>query len=276
VENNLINGSGASHPIATGINLQYSQDNIIINNTITEYNNEAYSVGISLSYSNRNYLSGNQLSNNYQGILIEYSTGNTFNDNKIMVQRFPSHVSVTEYSFGVMLQASSNNWITSNSFVDCPKAVRILLSSYLNRIEDNTISGSHYVGIELAEDANHNQIIANTLQNNGVGASFANSSNNLVYHNNFTDNSLQVTSLMADETNFFDNGYEGNYWSNYNGTDTDGDGIGDIPYTIDTDNQDNYPLTEPTIIPEFPVWLTLPLFLLLTLSGVILRKKTKS
>jgi nitrous oxidase accessory protein NosD len=45
-----------------------------------------------------------------------------------------------------------------------------------------------------------------------------------------------------DSHNAWDNGLEGNYWSNYNGGDSNGDGIGDTPYIIDQDNQDNYPL----------------------------------
>jgi len=42
--------------------------------------------------------------------------------------------------------------------------------------------------------------------------------------------------------NAWDYGYEGNYWSEYIGIDSDGDGIGDGPYVIDVDNQDRYPL----------------------------------
>ena len=38
--------------------------------------------------------------------------------------------------------------------------------------------------------------------------------------------------------------YLGNYWSDYAGSDADGDGIGDTPYVIDGES-DNYPLMEP-------------------------------
>ncbi|MCD6203073.1 MAG: hypothetical protein J7I99_01770 [Methanophagales archaeon] len=37
--------------------------------------------------------------------------------------------------------------------------------------------------------------------------------------------------------------YLGNYWSDYKGSDTNEDGIGDTPYSIDSD-KDKYPLME--------------------------------
>jgi hypothetical protein len=43
-------------------------------------------------------------------------------------------------------------------------------------------------------------------------------------------------------TNTWDDGVEGNYWSDYNCSDSGYDGIGDTPYFIDENNQDNYPL----------------------------------
>jgi hypothetical protein len=42
--------------------------------------------------------------------------------------------------------------------------------------------------------------------------------------------------------NKWDNGSIGNYWSNYNGTDANNDGIGESPYMMDVNNKDNYPL----------------------------------
>jgi RHS repeat-associated protein len=39
----------------------------------------------------------------------------------------------------------------------------------------------------------------------------------------------------------------GNYWSDYDGVDGDGDGLGDTPYIIDADNQDEHPLVIPLL-----------------------------
>ena len=44
----------------------------------------------------------------------------------------------------------------------------------------------------------------------------------------------------------------GNYWSDYNGTDANRDGIGDTPYIIDAFNQDNNPIMLPvSTMPNF-------------------------
>ena len=271
VERNRIDGTGVSWPNSAGVELQYSEGNSIIGNDVREY---TYGFGVSLDFSSGNFLVGNQLLNNYYGMLIKDSDNNGITDNEVTVSMSVFDVPtdpVMRGSYGIRLQSSSNNSVTGNSFLDCPKGVRIVSLSCYNLVESNTVSGSRYVGVELAEDANYNQIIANNIRNNGVGASFVNSSNNIVYHNNFIDNSVLITSRSADEINFFDNGAEGNYWNRYKGADSDGDGIGDTPYIIDENNQDNHPLMN--IIPEFPPWAIIPLFLMAAFVGVIAKKK---
>ncbi len=270
VEDNEIDGTKATMPPVAGIKLEYSEDNRIVGNNVIEY---AYGIGISLEFSDRNVLAENQLLNNYEGIWVKDSHNNSITDNTVTVTmdvflRFEDNVMLGCY--GIRLHQSSNNSITGNSFVDCPKGVRIWSSSCYNVVENNAISGSRYVGIELVDDSNHNQIIANNLVDNGVGANIANSSSNVVYHNSFIDNEVLISSSSADEPNFFDDGSEGNYWSNYNGTDTDGDGTGDTPYIIDENNQDNHPLMNK--IPEFPSWAILPSFLATMLVIIVWRK----
>jgi len=89
-------------------------------------------------------------------------------------------------------------------------------------------------------------ITGNNISNNDDGIHlYSSSDNNIFYHNNFLDNNQNA----YDECdNIWDNGYPsgGNFWDDYMGNDTDGDGIGDTPYPIPSgDSEDRYPLMEP-------------------------------
>jgi parallel beta-helix repeat protein len=147
-----------------------------------------------------------------------------------------------------------------------------------NIIEENRLT-DNYASIVLGYDAEQNIIVNNNITSNSRGIVFWESSNNLIYHNNFINNTINVrdnganSSSYSGSVNTWDNGYPsgGNYWSNYNGTDNNEDGIGDTPYVIDDNNQDNYPLVN--VIPEFPTWIILPLLIATTLLAIIYKKK---
>lgn len=114
----------------------------------------------------------------------------------------------------------------------------------------------------------------NTITENIIKTEFhASGQHNKFYQNNF----LFEKPGRIYPDNFWDNGSEGNYWSGYNGTDSNADGIGDRPYVIDENNQDNYPLMEPVeiqTIPEFPTWIILPILVIAPLFVIVFKKKT--
>jgi parallel beta-helix repeat protein len=137
-------------------------------------------------------------------------------------------------------------------------------------ISENCIAANG-LGIWISGTSNH--IIRNNITDNNVGVS-VDFDNNIIRHNNFVNNTVQAkVNEGASPVNSWDDGAKGNHWSSYNGTDNDGDGIGDTPYIIDENNQDNYPLVNLAIIPESPSWATLPLLLTATLLVILYRQK---
>ena len=101
-------------------------------------------------------------------------------------------------------------------------------------------------------------VSGNTFAQCPTGGLWVDSSNILVYHNNFLQGAVDGNLRSQD---LWDNGYPsgGNYWASYTGVDdcsgsqqnvcTGPDGIGDTPYTFTTwqsvVGQDGYPLMKP-------------------------------
>jgi len=206
--------------VDAGVLLANTSYSSIIN--LTSSNN---CIGVYLWGSKNNLITQNYLTFNGGGILIEQDSSNN-----------------TIYG----------NWILNNDVA----GIEILYSSN-NTIINNFLISNKYRGITFyfGFEAGGNLFVNNTVAGSRYGV-VAGGDGNLLYHNNFFDNDVQVD---WGHPNVWDNGFEGNYWGDYNGTDSDGDGVGDTPYVINAENQDNYPLMH-----EHP-----PLYCDLNTDGVV-------
>jgi parallel beta-helix repeat protein len=182
------------------------------------------------------------------------------------------NTNINNFDNGILLLSSSNNSISGNNMTNSNYGIA-LDSSTNNTINGNNMkNNSHGIGVGYSSD--FNSISGNTFANNSYGIWLGYSSDNSVFRNNFINNTVQVDGNTPEYANSWDDGREGNYWSNYDGADANHDGIGDTPYGIDANNTDHYPLMN--VIPEFPSLLMLPLFMMATSLAVILYKRRRA
>lgn len=239
-----------SPPYWTGYGIYLNGKSGVI---IKNINIEGFSYGIYLYSSPSTMVTNNNFSNNFCGICLHSSsdniTKNNFSNNYygIWLHESGSNIiannSISNGVYGIYLFKSILNTITNNSIYLNDVYGILLNSSDSNTIANNSISNHVFWGIFLSNDSKYNRIYGNNITATNLwGIYLSYSSNNVIYHNNIIDNTIQ-----AYDTNPSNNNWhhpvllEGNYWSDYTGLDdgsgTDkhaivGDGIGDteIPH----------------------------------------------
>jgi nitrous oxidase accessory protein len=159
--------------------------------------------------------------------------------------------------YSLILQSANRNIIDSNTFQYLQ-----LTSSSKNIVSKNNISNELVkYAITVRNSTNNlfhsNQVEVTSLWSINLRIE-SQAQNNTFYSNAFIGQGELVSIDTTAYGNFWDNGINGNFWSNYNGTDANRDGIGDTPYVINGANFDNYPLMFPYDIENDTVVLPPP------------------
>ena len=190
------------------------------------------------------------MTDNFQGVLLVYSQDCTIRN------------VFADFNYrGIEMLQSNSNMLTNNHLAHGWVAIKLeevhnntlygnYMESYLDAgVEIHKSNNNEFINNTIIVDqdsliitySNNNTIIGNTIVLNDYGLVIGISYNNTIYHNNFLYNKGQLFSDICNNT--WDNGCEGNYWSNYNGTDLNEDGIGDeyLPW----EDVDIFPLVNP-------------------------------
>jgi nitrous oxidase accessory protein NosD len=246
------------------IALTNSDSNTITNNELSEVGSMANydSAALTLTRSNNNTVSQNKMiATNANGAILAGSSYNAIEKNRISV----SGADRAAIRLETLPQSSCEyNYIHDNSLTSQDNGIYFRNGAKNNNIFSNVITGCEN-GLSLFS-AYYNQFYANNITGctkNGVY--FSISDYNSFFHNNFVNNVKQVqenhqlywwgiqNDTYYSENNKWDNGKEGNFWSDYTGVDANGDGIGETLYTVYENYVDHYPLTTPYDIGDIPV-----------------------
>lgn len=231
-----------------GIYLYYSGLAVI---TDSICNNNNY--GIYLYHSSYSSITGNICSDNKGiGIYLHDSSGHTKiinnicnrnNDNGIRLMSSGSCAIVNNscshnYPYGIILSYASHSSIIRNACYNNSYDGIVLYETSYSIVANNTCCRNSHNGIYNERGSDTNDIFWNILLENyqyGIKVKEM-STNNQIYQNNCLNNSVELVSQAYD--NSMNNMWEGNYWSDYNGS-------GNYSIAGSIRSNDTSPLLEP-------------------------------
>ncbi|MFB3890138.1 MAG: nitrous oxide reductase family maturation protein NosD [Candidatus Bathyarchaeia archaeon] len=248
VNNTFINGT------TIGVAIRDSSDVLVEANSFTSIYGPAVSCNGTSNTITRNCLTGGSW-----GIEVEGSS-NVVSENTI------------EVVLPIILDRADSNLIAKNNISGPAPSPQMPDRNFTGNegiglfvSSNNVIFGNHITGfvnqaIRTVFTCSNNTFYGNYIANCGFAAALQQGAvNNMFYGNTFAADSCKVQIDNGVDSTFWDNGTIGNCWGDYNGTDSNGNGIGDTPYTVkgykwDTDTDgfvrsisetDNYPLVLP-------------------------------
>ncbi|MCX9083200.1 MAG: right-handed parallel beta-helix repeat-containing protein [Candidatus Methanoperedens sp.] len=264
--NNTISKNTANSNYLQGISIDSSKNNVISNNVVNGTTaNVAYSSGIYLYKSESNKILDNLVTSNTRDGIYLYSSCN-YNTLTNNTASWNGKAPSTTGS-GIRLGFASNNTIDKNTAnSNTQNGIYLQQDSNDNKITKNQISNNKQIGVGVCKDTGdaapkRNILSNNTITSNKRGILLYQSDGNTVANNTVTGNTLHGICLDSspnnnlvynnyfnNPTNYFVSGGSGNkwnttktlgkniiggpylggnYWSNYTGKDSDGDGLGD-------------------------------------------------
>jgi parallel beta-helix repeat protein len=243
-DNIVVDGAGYTvsgvNPVS-GVDLSERVNVTIKGATIRDFN---AAIGVYLKNASLCSVYGNNITDNFEGIVFDYSSNNSISGNNITANSgygIYSHDSSSSYNsisgnnianndHGISLTYSSGNNISGNNITaNTMYGIMLAYLSSYNSISGNNITASSGFGIIIGyyssgdiisgnnvtansssdielDYSSNNSISGNDITaNGGAGIDVESSSNNSIFHNNLLNNTQQVASYNS--SNVWDNGY---------------------------------------------------------------------